>query len=361
MGEEIQKAELGAKRAWPAVMTWVGGITALFGLFASLAGGVTWFVNHHKRQAERQGKMALAQIQATQGEYQASLQIYTDILKADPTYRPALDQQLKVTMLWVENFGVLAREDQNAADLSAPALDQIFAILDSGLTRTKGSEAADVQAHIGWAHWLNQHISEREIGPAAEQNLRAALASDPTNLYANAMLGNWMLQTGGDFTEAIQHLETAVSTGKARAFVRSLQIGGLIDHDTPGARAELIGAANNMRKAGEPLGEGEKRRILGLCCDPTVTNHAELVESLSAVPEDEAWKTYLWLDDAQAEGRSEKTHNEVRDFIEANLLEISGKRQESLDKYRLLQRELMNRGSTMENSVDAAIARLAHS
>jgi tetratricopeptide (TPR) repeat protein len=361
MTKEIQGAEQGVKRAWPVVMSWVGGATALIGLFASLAGGVTWFINHHKQQGERQAKMALAQAQAAQGEFQASVQSYGDILKIDPTYRPALDQQLNVTMLWIENFGIPAREDQNAADLSAPALDQIFAILDSGLARAKGSQAADVQAHVGWAHWLNQHIAEREFGPAAERNLRAALVADPSNAYANAMLGNWLLQTGGGFNEAIQHLNTAVATGKARAFVRSLQIGGLIYLDSKGARAELIKAANDMRKAGEPLCDDDKRRIVGFCCDPTVTDHAELVESLSSVPQDDAWNTYLWLDDRQSQGLSRKMQLEVRDFIEANLLEIAGKRQESLEKYRLLQRELLNQGSTMQGSVDAAIARLSHS
>jgi len=35
MEDEIQKAETGAKKAWPLVMSWVGGITALIGLFVS--------------------------------------------------------------------------------------------------------------------------------------------------------------------------------------------------------------------------------------------------------------------------------------------------------------------------------------
>jgi tetratricopeptide (TPR) repeat protein len=360
MAEDVQRPEPGAKKAWPLIMSWVGSISALIGLFVSLVGGVTWYENHHKQHSERQEQMALAQAQANEGEYQASIQTYGDILKGDSLYRPALDQQLNTTMLWVENFHVVARESQSAADLSAPALDQIMAILNSGLTRAKGSQAADVQAHLGWTHWLNQHIAEREFGNGAEQNLRAALASDSSNVYANAMLGNWMLQTGGSFVEAIQHLNTAVSTGKARPFVRSLQLGGLIYHDTPGARAELIKSANDMRKSSEPLDEENKRRILGFCCDPTVTDHAELVESLSAAPPDEAWKTYLWLDDKQQVGQAQKSQDLVRDFIAANLLEISGKRQEALEKYRSLRRELANQGSTMKNSVDVAIARLSH-
>ena len=41
----------------------------------------------------------------------------------------------------------------------------LIAILDAGLARTKGAAAADVQSHLGWAHWLNQHIAERVVEP----------------------------------------------------------------------------------------------------------------------------------------------------------------------------------------------------
>jgi tetratricopeptide (TPR) repeat protein len=361
MEEQVKKAETGAKRAWPHIMAWVGGITAIIGLFASLAGGVAWFVNHHEQHAETQANLALAQAQAQQGDYRTSVQTCADILKADPTDRSALNQQLNSTMLWVENYHVFVSEGKSAADVSAPDLDEIFAILEAGLTRTHGSQAADVQAHLGWAHWINQHIAEREFGAAAEQNLRAALVSDPSNVYANAMLGNWMLQNGGNFSGAVHFLDIAVSTGRERPFVRRLQLSGLINLDQPGARAELVKVANDMRNSGENLDEGSKKSILTFCFDPILTNHEELTESLSAVPPDEAWRTYLWLDDADKEGWDEKTQLLVRDFIQANLLEISGKRQESLEKYRSLLQELGNSGNAMENPVRSAIARLSHS
>ena len=73
MDEGIQKIEQGAKRGWPVVMAWVGVVSAMIGLFASLAGGFAWFLNHNKQKAEVQAKMTLAQAQANQGEYQASL------------------------------------------------------------------------------------------------------------------------------------------------------------------------------------------------------------------------------------------------------------------------------------------------
>ena len=358
MKEDVRKAEPSSAKAWPFVMSWTGRISALIGLSASLIGGVTWFINHHKASAERQQKMALAEAQAKQGEDQASVQSYADILKSDPLYRPAIDQQLATTMLWVENFHVIVPEGQDATNAAAPSLDQIMAILDAGLTRSKGAQAADVQAHIGWAHWLNQKIAVREFGPAAERNLRAALATDPSNVYANAMLGNWMLQTGGNFAEAIQHLDTAVATGKVRPFVRTMQIGGLIYLDEPGSRAQQIKIANDMRKAGEPLDEGYRSRILSFCFDPIVTDHKELVESLSAVSPDEAWQTYFWLDDKSPD---DDHHRTVHEFVQANLLEISGKRPEALEKYRRLQSALKNAPGRMKDSVDAAVKRLSAS
>ena len=355
MEEEVQKASSEVKKAWPVVMSWVGGISAIIGLIAGIAGGVNWYQNRHRQQAELQSKMAMAQIQVNQGEYQAAIQSYAEILKADSLYQPALDQQLNAVMLWVENFRIAARDNQNSAELAGPELDQIMSILDAGFARTKGSQAADVQAHIGWAHWLNQHIAEREFGPAAEQNLRAALAIDPSNVYANAMLGNWMLQNGKSLAEASQHFDTAVATGKARPLVRQLELGSFIDLDKAGARASLVKIANDMRKSNEPLADRDRSSILSFCFNPSLTDHQELVESLSAVPADEAWQTYLWLDN---QPERDETRSLIHDFIHANLLEIAGRQQEALQAYRLLQKELKDHPGSMANAVNAAVARL---
>lgn len=355
MENESQKAEPTTRKPWPVFMGWVGNTTALIGLFASLAGGVAWFVNHHRQKEECQAKIALAQAQAKQGEYPAALQTCAEILKADPLDRKALDLQLNTAMQWTEDFHVTDSEGKSPAEEAASALDEILPILDSGLSHAKGSQTADVQAHIGWAHWLNEHIANREFGPAPEQNFRAALAADPSNVYANAMLGNWMLQKRASFTEAIQHLDIAVATGKARPFVRQLQLGGLIYLDEPGARVELIKVANQMRTSNEPIDAGTKRRIRSFCFD-AVRDRAELVESLSAVPLDETWQTYLWLDDDAEGGR---TQTWAHDFIHANVLELQGNRQEALDTYRQLDRKLKNESGSMKNSVEAAIGRLS--
>jgi hypothetical protein len=127
-----------------------------------------------------------------------------------------------------------------------------------------------------------------------------------------------------------------------------------------GARAELVKAVNDMRKNGEELDDGQKHRILAFCYNPTVTNPTEPAESLSAVPVDDAWKTYLWLDDAQEGDQPGKTQSLNRDFIYANLLEASGKRTEALEKYRSLQRDPETKHFSFRDRVDDAVKRLSH-
>jgi hypothetical protein len=358
MSDELQDLEAEVKKEWPALISGVGGITALIGLFVSLGGGITWLVNHHRHEQERQAKIALARAQEQQSDYEGAVATYAAILKEDSLYKPALEGQLSTTMHWVENFRVIgARTEDEVAPMAAKEIDQIMPILDAGLTRAKGTQTADVEAHIGFAHWLNQNIAEREFGAAAEQNLRTALSLDSQNVYANAMLGNWMLHNHKDFTEAMHHLDVALSTGKARSLVRRMELGGLVYLDQKGARAAQVKAANDMRKGGEPLDESYRSRILSFCFDPVVTDRAELEESLSAVPSDEAWKTYLWLDD----NPEQEYRRMVHEFIHANLLEVNGDRTGALDKFRALQQELKGSSGEMKESVDAAVVRLSHS
>ena len=351
----LQRQTAEKRSQWKMIMGWVAAASALIGLFVSLSGGFHWFVGKHTEKAELEAKMAVAQEQTQHGEYEASVKSYGEILKGSPMYAPAQDGQLSAAMLWVENFQVLGRDDKDPTDLAAAKLDEVMPVLDAGLARSKGEKAADVQAHLGWAHWLNWHVAQREYGPAAEQNLRAALELYPSDVYANAMLGNWMLQNNGNFAEAVKHLNAAVATGKARALVRTMQLGGLTNDEVHGARAELVRAANDMRKNHEPLDDDWKQRVLVFCYNPTTTEQNELVESLTAVPEDDAWKTYLWLDDRPNEDSSDK------DFVYANLLEVSGKRMEALDKFRALQHGLgSDAGFTLRSRVDDAVKRLSH-
>jgi tetratricopeptide (TPR) repeat protein len=363
MNNGPQQSEPRVKRAWTVILGWIGGISAVLAFIGAVTGFFGNIQNHFHHNAQRDAQMAVAQTQAGQRDYHASVQSYAEILKVEPLYQPALDQQLQSTMLWVENFHAYLKPGEDPGAAVGSQLDQIIAILDAALARTHGAAEADVQAHLGWAHWLNQHIAEREFPPEAmaERNYRAALATDSSNVYANAMLGNWLALNGGNLAEAVQHFNSAVATGKARPFVRTLQLAGLRDRDEPGSRTALVRALNEMRENGEPLDAEDKHRMMGFCCDPSVTDHAELTESLSAVPASDAWQTYLWLDDQQSMVEDAKQRDIGHKFIAANIAEISGNQQKALDEYRTLHTELKGQRSSLTDSVDQAIARLSHS
>jgi tetratricopeptide (TPR) repeat protein len=283
-------------------------------------------------------------------------------LRADPEDQRVRDLQVDAAMLWLQNFRVLAGEGQKVEDLAGPRLAELMTVLQGGLSRTNGKDAraADILAHLGWAHWLNQRMAYKEFGPAAERDLRQALAVDPGNVYAHAMLGNWLLQRRGDVNEALRHFDAALQTGKQRPLIRSMQLGGMLHNDAPGVRQALIRALDQMRREGEPLDDGYRRRVVS-AYNATVNSAEELTETLSAVPPDDAWATFLWLHPKAADGGDEDGTRIRHAFIHASLEEIRGRRPEAVSEFQNLERELKAKGYTgrILNHVSGAIRRLS--
>lgn len=350
------KVESRAERAWTTTAAWIGGITLVLGFFGTLSGTFSKIKGHFDEGPEIRAGMDLAQSQLQQGEYPEASATYTAILQAHPGYRPAADARLRLMERWVENFHVYEQDGKSTAASASSLLDGIIPVLDRALVSAKGTDKADVQAHLGWAHWLNRHIAQREFGPAAEQDLRAALAADPENVYANAMLGNYILQNDGELAEAVQHLDAAVRTGKERPLVRRFQIGGLTSTEEPGARRTLFQALNQMRKDGEPMPPDHTHNVLGFCCWPGINTDDELAETLTSVPRDEALQTFTWLESGFKEDATQKDLK--REFIAARLAELAGERENALAQYRKLQANLKGQGMTMDEDVQRAIARL---
>ena len=302
--------------------------------------------------------LAIGRRQSERGEYRSAFKTYGEVLKSEPQNRAAMDVQTDAAMRWLENLHALSND--KGEDL-AGALDQMISVLDAAEVRNEGRQqrTADILAHRGWAHWLNQRLVQREFGPLAERDLREALRIDPTNVFANAMMGNWMLQNHGNTKEALQYLRAAAAQNKERLLVREMQLGVLVNPRDAEERSELIRIANDMRRNGESLDAGRQHRILNTY-DPNVNTATELQQTLSAVPPDDAWATYLWLDDQTLDGYEGEQQRIRHDFIHAAILELEGKRQEALADFQKLQRALKQRGITgrIATHVDAAITRL---
>ncbi len=342
------------------LMTWIGYTTAILGLLATLSGGVRWVSEHRKQQAQTKAQLALAASQVEQHQYESAVQTCQAILDKNPQNQQAADAQLKAVMLWVENFSLTGSEGQDGTTEARQKLDEIFRLLEAARARVHGTQAEDVLAHIGWAHWLNsdRKMGQRETEHAAEENLRAALGADASNVYANAMAGNWLLQTGGSLPEAAAHFRTALKTGRERPYVRVMQIGGLLGVDNSAADVELVRAANEMRKNGEFMDAETKSRIASHLYEDNLHSPEDLSAVLSAIPPEESSSTYEWLEQSQAESDSHALANQ---FVAAKLLEVSGKPTEALEKFRLLQAQLKRipSGTAFDSPVNEAVKRLS--
>jgi tetratricopeptide (TPR) repeat protein len=283
-------------------------------------------------------RLATARTQSELGEFQSAFRTYGEILSTTPHAVAVQDLQADAAMAWVRDFRVTVPEGQTAEEIAGPPLAGIIGVLEAALARTdgRGRRAGDILAHLGWAHWLNGHIAAKEFGPAAERSLRRSLSADPDNVFAHAMLGNWLLQNHGDTAEALRHFEAAEKSNHERPLLRTMQLGAMIYNQQPGIPSALMRVANQMRRNNEPVSERNRSRILSYF---RPGNRVELSEMLSAVPPQEAWETFLWLDNSAPQGDLR------REFIHARVLELEGKTSEAIGLLAGLRKRLLSTGS----------------
>jgi tetratricopeptide (TPR) repeat protein len=347
--------QLARRRSLPRPVLWsaAAALVAVVLLLAANAGIGPWRASH-ERSARVAGLLETAATQSSLTDYESAFDSYQQVLSLDSSNRAALNGQVEAAMLWLENFHVLVGEGQKAEDLAAPVLARLKTVLEAGLARTSGRDAraADILAHLGWAHWLNEKIAFKEFD-GADRIFRQSLAIDSSNVFANSMMGNWLLQTRGDSAAAMRHFQTALATGKQRPLVRSMQLGGLLYDNDPGMHAEFARALNQMRNNNESVDPGMKSRARSFY-DVSVSQENEFREVLAAVPPDENWKTYLWLSPgAPADLR--------QDFVHASLTEFSDNRAAAVSEFRTLLPKLRAEGMSyrMIDYAVAAIARLS--
>jgi len=344
------------------LLKWVGGIAAIIGLVLS---GIQLFglaFSRLRNRGEADRLLSEAKTESDNGDYHTALTTYDHALQLVPNFVAAKQGRCDAAMAWLRNFSAAGANDKEVETRASAQLSELFPILEADLAGQQGSREADILAHIGWAHWLNFHIALKDVPSSSEKSFRRALDVDSRNVYANAMLGNWLLQNGERLAEAKQHFSVAVESGKERPFVRDLQLGGLIYIDDIQARIELTRVANEMRKNGEKISESNENRIMGTNYAPSMVQDTELAKILAAVPPDEAWATYLWLDKTtHSSDEDEQSLKHLNhEFIEAKIKEISGKNGEALALYRALQTEPRAKELTWSSRVALAIKNLTH-
>jgi len=241
------------------ILKWVGGITAIL----SLIFGVQRVIQLVSEAGERQRQIAelyrVGKEQQDAGNYPAAWNSFEQALKdadeggqiakltgrLDAERRRLRGTQEDLAMAWLENLS--APEGQAFSNV----VDKLVPVLDRGATSARGVRKADLLAHIGWGYFLKERDAPGNLNP--ERYYRQALEIDPGNPYAHAHWGHWLLWKEQNLEEATQHFAAAVASGRARAYVRRIQLAALGNVQSERAKEELLRAVNDMRKNHEEI------------------------------------------------------------------------------------------------------------
>jgi hypothetical protein len=177
-----------------------------------------------------------------------------------------------------------------------------------------------------------------------EEQYARALNADPENPYAHAHWGHWILWQHHSIDEAKPHFERALKSGRAKDYVRSLQLSALKNRNDFEATIELVRVWNDMRVNNEPLSPQMRESS---CSWAYSYFRREMLENFTTIlPASEHLATFLWL----TEGLDKSL---VGTFWQARLTEATGDRQKALQLYQGIEAEQ----SVFEDEIQEGIKR----
>lgn len=208
-----------SQTSWKSVATtlkWMGGIATVISFVVGMHSLYALYqVEREKYEAVRELTQAAERLR-DEGNYQRAWGLYDEAKALRPASRLVRRGQEDLALQWLPHARVVGKES------FLTIVDHTLPVLLRGMVRAQGARAADFQALIGWAHYLERrerHVSDVDI-PGI---YRRALALHAQNTYAHAFLGHWLATEESDIVAARPHFQAALQTGRERAFVRRFQ------------------------------------------------------------------------------------------------------------------------------------------
>jgi type II secretory pathway pseudopilin PulG len=266
-------------------------------------------------------------------------------IDADTSAAKALEED--VAMQWIRDLSVPS--GQKFGDALKPAL----AILDRSAPFANGPRQGDLLAHVGWATYLRWR--DGEVGLDPTPTYRKALTVDPTNPYANAMLGHWLLSQG-DRSDAMEQarplFRTAIDAGRATDVVRGFQLAALGNASTSEYSLETIRVLDEMRRRGEGLRPGAARRADAVYFF-AVSDEPLTRALLTVVPPAEHLRTLGWALDEYS--REDESRTLRLRYYTARLQAAAGDPAAARRGLQTLQAELRASSGSLRDAVDRAL------
>ena len=331
-------------------LKWIGAATAAIALLLALnqvTGLVQNFRIHHIEFSEA---MKAGEQQQKRGDYPAAFESFKHAAELDPIDRRAQKSEAQAAMLWLDN---VRAQNQSFTEIA----NEVLPVLDKALSNSKGQDAADLLAHIGWANFLRSRDGSGSAGDLVAKSYEDAIKIDPQNAYAHAMWAHWILWQNGSRQEAKEHFAAALNSGRIRPYVRSLQLSAYGNVVSAENQAELLRVATEMRRLGEHLGPQQKSRLFDQVFGLQLGDQEEFARILRGGEPEAPLATYDWL----SSGRTDGDLLLRREFIAAFFLEVGGQSGEALARYKSLQEELQHGrpSDSLSLAVNSAVKRLS--
>jgi tetratricopeptide (TPR) repeat protein len=307
------------------IMSWVGGATAILTLLFGLQQLVGWVSNARTQRQRTSELMAVAKDQQHSGHYPEAWASLEEAAQLDSDNDDIAVAREDLAMTWLREARVRVGE-QTFSDLVAPLLP----VLERGALKAEGSRKADLLAHAGWADFLRSRDGQRGI--AADAQYKRAIDVDAENPYAHAMLGHWILSTGGDVASAQQHFRTAITANRERAYVRSMQVAGIMNRSGEDNDEEMLALANEMRQQRDSMDAGSRRRFFWETCTTGVQHAPGWIRSAARISPTDEITTLRWLIGNNAETH----HKDLLVFCEARAHAWAGDTTRALGLLRAL-------------------------
>ena len=216
----------------------------------------------------RQVDSLLAEASAQRGRGQLAAAMATlararELAPDSETVRQAHEAQ---AIDWIRNVRF---ETELGRPTFAETANAALTVVDASLTSATGTRRADLLAHSGWATymlWRRASLTGNWGPPGSKQpdplqRYQEALAIEPENPFANAMLAHWAFRRDRDLPGAHRLFDTALRTRREVVFVRSLQWSTFGTDFQPRDDQELVRVADDMRRHGERLSMGQAQTL----------------------------------------------------------------------------------------------------
>ena len=322
-----------------AALKWVGGATAVLSLVFGVQQLIDVVSAHLQRSRQVKELLATSAMQEQARDYAAAWSSLEQASRLSDGGSKTRTVEESLAMDWLENAS--APDQQKFSDIT----EKVTPVLDQAASSAQGQRKADVLAHLGWAAFLQSR--DGAPGTSPDSYYRQALAVDPQNVFAHAMLGHWILWNDGPVSEAAAEFNQALAGGRHHDFVRELQLAALEDANNNEGNLELLRVLNAMRKNGEAADtttRGAAWFIYSHHLEPVSmplsarpAAQGERPPLLAALAPQEQLATFTWLFDGPNFNQSPVWQ---RDFYRGILEGEAGRHTEALQSLRSALSEL---------------------